>query len=181
LCTSANVSKNSRSYLTISLAGFFGSSSYSATFCCTCRGVGLIVLIIATHIQLTNPSNSTCFLTAKPAPLPNPAKGFADLPPGRKDKGRRETSSASIVLCSSLTRPSICQLRTSAQQGNHAKHQPWHQPQGILRIKGSQFKFCRVKPCSCSRLSCPCRLPFVTPAMQSSCKRDQSLLKMSRL
>jgi len=79
-------------------------------------------------------------LTAKPAPLPNPAKGFADLPPGRKDKGRRETSSASIVLCSSLTRPSICQLRTSAQQGNHAKHQPWHQPQGILRIKGSQIQ-----------------------------------------
>ncbi len=71
------------------------------------QGVGFTVLIIATHIQLTNPSNSTCFLTAKPAPLPKPAKGFADLPPGRKDKGRRETSSASIVPCSSLTRPWI--------------------------------------------------------------------------
>lgn len=38
----------------------------------------------------------TCFLTANPAPLPNPANGFAFLPPGRKDRGRNETSSALI-------------------------------------------------------------------------------------
>lgn len=38
----------------------------------------------------------TCFLTANPAPLPKPANGFAFFPPGRKDNGRNETSSALI-------------------------------------------------------------------------------------
>ena len=42
----------------------------------------------------------TCFLTANPAPLPKPAKGFAFLPPGRKDKGRNEISSALICNAS---------------------------------------------------------------------------------
>ena len=43
-----------------------------------------------------SPIQLTCLLTVNPAPFPKPAKGLADLPPGRRDKGRNETSSALI-------------------------------------------------------------------------------------
>ena len=114
--TSAKVSKNSRSYLTISLAGFFGSSSYSATFCCTCDQPQHCIYLRNTESRDT--WVRTCFLTANPAPLPNPAKGFALLPPGRKDRGRNEISSVLISSdcgwTTSRSMPSFLQDRSTA-------------------------------------------------------------------